>query len=335
MSTENQAEADIADQTTALDPLDAGDSTNSGTNPMSAYEAELAKAIVEDESEADEYGEQPTDGQESEDEQSEQTASQDDAEEEQEESPDESGDEGDVKIKDRFRFKDSTDQAIAAIAKAKGISLVDAVKIFEGQTPTKAEEETIHDVEVTDTVVSVTAEIKDLQAKKREMLAALEFESAAEIDEQLEDLRDKRDELKISEVKAKTIAEQRESDKFYADFAESERQTIKFYPDAAKADSAIAKEMKRLDAEMQAIGDPIYYTATKPFVLAKEAAKNLGIPMKNPSKPVIEKTATNRPMQPASGNARTTTTAPSVRQEEAIDRIGSIVDYEKFVEGLR
>lgn len=307
---------------------------------MSAYEAELAAALVAEESNAEEQGDEPVSGQESDDSQADETAP-DEGAGESEQSSDDDGeadeeDEPEVKTKDRFRFKDPTDQAIAAIAKAKGISLLDAAKLFEGQNPTKREEDVEQTPEATETVATVSATIKDLQAQKRERLAALEFEAAAEIDEQIDELRDKRDELKISEVREQSKAEQREAEKFYAEFAENEEQAVRFYPDAAKPDSALAQEMKRLEAEMQELGDPLYHSPKKPFALAKEAAKNLGIPMTNPNKPAAKKTVTTRPMQqPASGNARTTATAPTVRQEEAIDRIGSIVDYEKFVAGLR
>ena len=91
-----------------------------------------------------------------------------------------------------------------------------------------------------------------------------------------------------------------------------------------------------LDRQAQAMGDPLYHSDNKPFLLAKAAALELGKLMANPDKqkPAIKQEI--RPMhQLASGNARTTATAPAVRQEEAIDKINGIQDYERFVAGLR
>lgn len=340
MSDENQAQADAADATqTVVDPLDATDSTNSGTNPIAAYEAELA-AVLNGEAEPDLQGDEPVDGQDAgETENDGETATEEVAEEAVEESPDDDGaadpdDEPEAKARDRFRFKDPTDQAVAAIAKAKGISLIDAARIFEGQNPTKHQEEAAQETQAAETVASVTATIEDLRTQKREANSALDFDTAAELDAQIDALRDKRDELRISEVKEQSKTEQEAERKFYADYAESEAQAVKFYPDAAKADTPLAKEMARLEAEMLELGDPLYYSEKKPFALAKEAAKNLGIPMTNPNRPAPKKAVTNRPMQPASGNARTTATAPAARLDDAIDGIGSINDYEKFVERL-
>lgn len=305
---------------------------------MSAYEAELAAALAA-ETETDTLGDEPVTGAESEEIQAEDEPVAEEVAEEQEEevSDDEevAEDEPEVKTKDRFRFKDPNDQKVAAVAKAMGVSLIEAAKIVEGQTTTKHQDSEA-EPEARESVAEVTATIKDLQTQKKEKLAALEFEAAAELDEQIDTLRDKRDDLKASEAREKSLSEQRAADKFYADYAENEAKTVKFYPDAAKADSPMGKEMARLEAEMLALGDPLYHSAGKPFALAKAAAINLGIPMTNPNKsPVAKKAAANRPIQPASGNARTTATAPAVRQEEAIDKIGSINDYEKFVAGLR
>jgi hypothetical protein len=336
MATEAQAQADLTTEPTVVDPLDATNSTNSGTNPIAAYEAELAAALNGEVDLDDIQGDEPVDGQETNrtGEESE-TAAETVAEEVIEEAAaGEVDDEAEVKAKDRFRFKDPVDQAVAAIAKAKGVSLVEAAKIFEGENPTKHQEETTTETQPSETVASVTATIDELRVKKREANSALDFDAVAELDAQIDELRDKRDELRISEVREQSQSEQAAERKFMADYAKSEDQAVKFYPDAAKADSALSKEMARLEAEMLELGDPLYYSENKPFTLAREAAKNLGVPMTNPNKPATKPAVTNRPMQPASGNARTTATAPAARLDDAIDGIGSINDYERFVDRL-
>lgn len=334
----HQAEADTPDPMSVADPLDAANSTNRGTNPIAAYEAELAAALAA-EPDTDTQGDEPVVETVSDEPTEEETATEEVAEE-NEEISDENGEvakeeeEPEAKAKDRFRFKDPNDQKVAAVAKAMGVSLIEAAKIVEGANPTKHQE---LEAAPRESVADVTASIKDLQAQKREMLSALDFDGAGALEDKIDELRDKRDELKFSEVQEQSKTEQKQVEKFYSDYAENEAKTVKFYPDAAKANSPMAKEMQRLEAEMLELGDPLYHSAEKPFALAKAAAMSLGIPMTNPNQsPVAKKAATTRPIQPASGNARTTATAPAVRQEEAIKNLGTdLRAYEKFVAGLR
>lgn len=311
MPSEDQAQADLTDESTVADPMDAADSTNSGTI-LAAYEAELAAAMS-----ADEGAEE--------------------AEEQTDEFSDETDETPEGKPKDRFRFKDPVDQAVAAIAKAKGVSLVEAAKFFEGESPTKRkdlpDQETTQDA--VETVVSVTAEIDELRAQKREANSALEFEIAAEIDAQIDALRDKRDDLKISEVQVKAYTEQQETAKFYADFSKNEDLTVTYYPDAAVKGSALAKRMKELDDQAKDLGDPIYHSPEKPFLLAKAAARDLGILMKKPGSAPVSKPVQNRPMQPAGGNARTSAPASATSKvDQAVASIGSEYEYDKYVGSL-
>lgn len=329
MSKEAQAQADSTENLPVVDPLDSTDSTNRGTNPVSAYEAELA-SILEVEDEPETLGDPPADEDSAAEEAEEEVA---DEATEDEDTPEEAEPETSSK---RFRFADPVDQAVAAIAKAKGVSLVDAAKIYEGQNPSPVATQESSASEPVETVASVTATIEELRSKKRESLAALEFETAAEIDAQIDALRDKRDDLKVSELRKEQETRSSAEARYLAEFEQFEDQAIRFYPDAAKADSPLAKEMMRLDAKMRELGDPLYTDPSKPLVLAKAAAKNLRIPMADLTKTAPKKAATqNRPMQPASGNARTTAAAPAGKLDEAIERAGkSILDYEKVVASL-
>jgi len=333
--SEHQAEADTPDETPVADPLDAANSTDSGTtNAYDDHRKEVEAALRAMES--DEQGEQPAnqeaeeaqeDADHSEESEDEQQISSEDAEESEEDA------EPEAKAKDRFRFKDALDQKVAAVAKAMGVSLIDAAKIVEGQNPTK-HQESEPEREASESVATVTATIKDLQSQKKEKLSSLEFEAAAELDEQIDALRDQRDELKVTEAREQSRQEQAETEKFYADYAKSEEKTVGFYPDAAVKDSAMAKEMAKLDAEMRELGDPLYHSTDKPFILAKEAAKNLGIPMRKPGTTPAKKTVQHRPIQPAGGNARTTAADPARRATDAIDGITSMRDYRDMVAAL-
>lgn len=333
--SEHQAQADTPDQMTVVDPLDATDSTIRGTNPMSAYAAELAAALAEA-PEDELQGESPALEEDADDQSESETASPEEAEEPEEQISDEEAEEAEeepeAKAKDRFRFKDPEDRKVAAVAKAMGVSLAEAVQIIAGQNPTKHQEA---EPEARESVADVTAAIKELQALKREKLADLQFDEHAKLDEQIDDLRDKRDDLKAYEAEKKSSANQKDAEKFYSDYAENEAKTIKLYPSAADLKSELSKEIARLDKQMQELGDPLYHSPAKPFELAKKAAVRLGIAMTHPDEvPVSRKVTSNRPIQPASGNARTTATAPAVRQEEAIDKIRTMNDYEKLVASL-
>ncbi|MEI6676276.1 MAG: hypothetical protein WCO57_13985 [Verrucomicrobiota bacterium] len=335
MSELNQAQADSTDLPTVADPLsDAANSTPSGTNPIAAYEAELAAALqagaVTEEQAVEAAAEETTPD----------TANAEVAEEAGESTEELSEEEEQVaaKAKDRFRFKDAADQAVAAIAKAKGISLVEAARLYEGEIPTKREDATTPQAEEVqgekETVASVTATIEELRAQKREAQTNLEFETASELDAQIDLLRDKRDDLKIAEVREKSRSEQREVVAFNDAYDASERKAVTFYPDTLDPKSALVKRMAELDAQAERLGDPLFHSPEKPWLLTTQAALELGVLMTDPDqkKPVAKAAA--RPMQPASGNARTTATVPAVKQEEAIDKIKSLADYEKFVASL-
>jgi len=332
--SDNQAQADSPDLPTVADPLEgAANSTTSGTNPIAAYEAELAAALAGDavtDGQAAEAAGEDTDAPEAQD--GEDAAAEAVADEATEEFSDEE-EHAEVKASGRFRFKDPADQAVAAIAKAKGITLIEAARLYEGEIPTKREDDATEQVAAdVETVASVSVTIEELRKQKREANAALEFETANDLDEQIDALRDRRDDLKQEEAAARASANAREENAFYDNYAKSETRTLGFYPDLLDPKSPMSVRVGELDRQAQAMGDPLYHSDNKPFLLAKAAALELGKLMANPDKQKPASKQAIRPMhQPASGNARTTATAPAVRQEEAIDKINGIQDYEKFV----
>ncbi len=331
MSETNQATADSNDQSTVADPLqDAANSTQSGTNHFADYEAELAAALADDTGTNRQAAEAAADEPEFEAVGTEEIGESTEVLSEEDEP-------AEAKARERFRFKDPADQAVAAIAKAKGITLIEAARLYAGEIPTKRDDETATtqaDTAPKDTVKSVQARIDELEALDAQASMILEFETALGHRREANKLRNQLMDLKISEVQAKSIREQREATSFNDAYTASETQAVTYYPDVTRADSPLVKRMVELDAQAQRLGDPVFTSPEKPFLLAKAAARELGILMTDPKKQPATKQAV-RPMQPASGNARTTATAPAVRQEEAIDKIDGIQDYEKFVAGLR
>jgi hypothetical protein len=326
--SDNQAQADIQDPTPVTDPLDAVESTFSGTtkNTIDAYEALVRESL-------DAPDEDPIQG-ETPDEVTDELEELEQFSDENDDTPvEDDEDVPEVKAKDRFRFKDETDQKIAAVAKAMGVSLIEAVKIVEGQKSPATQQADPLPTEESESSASVREAIKELKGKKKEELSLLNFENATDIDDQIDELREKLDELKITEARENSRKEQAATDSFYAQYAASEDKTIGLYPDAAVKNSPMAKEMARIQAEMLELGDPLYYAADKPFILAKEAALNLGIPMRKPWTAPVKKSVQHRPIQPASGNARTTTNSAQ-RTSEVIAGIKTSDDYERLVASM-
>jgi hypothetical protein len=342
MSDENQAQADAADATnqTVVDPLDAAISQD-GANTDDFYR-EVQDALSQPTSTEPLQGgepatafEQPVED-ESEPEQEEE--SEQISEEEEEQASDEDGEDAEDANSGPKRIRVTTpeDRAIAAISKARKCSLAEATDIYRGANPQKPEEDkTETQAEATETVASVRDQIKDLEAKAKDAAVALNFDESEELRAQANELRDKLMDLKLSERDAEKQAEAKQEQEFYAKYQASEERTLQLYPDAGKADSPLAKEMARLDAQMRELEDPLYFSENKPLILAKQAAVKLGIPMTKPgeAKPA-PKTVQRRPMQPASGNARTTTTDAAKRNSEAIDGVESLADWEQMVAGI-
>ena len=346
MPNEAQVKADSKDQTVA-DQTDAAESTISGTNEPSGYDAALAEALSDDtnqtaqddesaevDEEVDETQENEEQAEEEQEEEVEEQTSEEDAGETAEQ------EEPEAKTSKKIRFSNPEDLAVAAIAKAKKISLVEAAKIFSGEpNSTKHQEQRQEKQETTekvDTVDSVQARIEELEDMEAQASTDLEFETANEHRKEANKLRNKLIDLKIAEVHEKNQAEANTERKFLSDYAESEAEAVKFYPSAAKADSPLHKEILRLDAEMRELGDPLYHSEKKPFVLAKQAAKNLGIPMTNPNKSAQKKVVPNRPIiQPAGGNARTITPTTQISKiDQAVDSVKDEASYDSLVAEL-
>ena len=340
--SDNQVKTENPDET-AADQTDVAESTNSGTNELAAYDAALAEALSDDtdqteqDDESAEVDEEVDDAQETEEE-----AEEEQSEEVEEQSEEDAGEaaeqeEPEAPTSKKIRFSNPEDLAVAAIAKAKKISLVEAAKIFSGEQGSTEHQESTREQsqESVETVDSVQARIEELEDMEAQASTSLEFETANEHRKEANKLRNKLMDLKIAEVQEKSRSEANEERKFLADYAANEAEAVKYYPDAAKAGSPLHKEIIRLEAEMQQLGDPLYHSEKKPFALAKQAAKNLGIPMTNPNKTPAKKAVQTRPIQPAGGNARTTTPTTAISKiDQAVASVKDEADYDKLVAEL-
>jgi hypothetical protein len=337
---ENQAEADQTDETPVVDPLDAANSQNSGTTDLSSYEDEIQAMMQEggiqlgddeeqeksapddttdDEFEANDADDQPDPGEV------------EDAEDE-DELPKSKGSE-------RFRFSSEEDKAVAAIAKAKGVTLVEAARIYSGE-PAKAAETTQEQQQsaTSETVAGVEAEILELRQRYKEATKAIDVDEQAELFEQLEQKRDQLAQLKIKEAEQSARAVQTEHEKELQAFNETWDFTRERYPDLNDPNSAMYKEVARLDAEMQELGDPLAGDPKRLWDLAKKAGLNTRTPMTKPQgkqSPAPTKGKTGSPIKPAAGNRGTTSAEPNQAFVQKVEGLQTLDAYEEEIRRMK
>jgi hypothetical protein len=325
MPTDDQARAD-AESTTEMveDPLDASNATDEVTNAYAEYDAEVDGLIDDDQDAQDDYvpqGEQPAGDEEPEPETAD--PEEDPAEEEEPAKP------------GRFRIR--TDDPVEAEAlemrkRHPEWSLEDCLtkaKQVLGVSTERPAAQT--EQPESESVASINEQIKALNAEKREKFAEMEFEAGIDIDSQIEELREKREALRINEAQQKARQEQEQISENERKIIESERRAVTYYPDTTDPNSSMVKLMTELDRRMQEIGDPLYDSPDKPFILAKQAARELGIPMTDPKRKPSPGTPSVRPVQPAPGNRRTSAPAPSARLDADLDKIETLEDYEALI----
>lgn len=336
MADNDQAQADLSDSTPPGDNLATQGASHdpeiTGATNLADYQA-----MVDDLGD-DEQGDEPAESEDSaveegdagngEEEEIPAEETEDAVEEEPESEP---------KSSNRFRFNSPEDQAVAAIAKAKGVSLVEAARIFAAESAPAAETAPDEEAAPVRTLADVEAEYAATRAERKAAMAGLEIEKAADLDDKLEDLRDEREALRLAEATAGATRESAEEARFFTEYEQAEAKAVAHYPDTTDPESALTKRMVELDQTMKRLGDPLFHSPNKPFLLAQKAAIELGIPMTDPkaAKPAATTKVTRRPVPPASGNARTTAPADSATKlEKAIGSVKTADDYENLVAGL-
>lgn len=332
MPNTTQAQADSTDQPTVADPLDTANTQNNGTSELADYADEVAQMLANDSIDmTDELTEHQATDFES-DEVDESTEA--DGEETNEDSLEDDADDADEEVKTsmRPRLRDPVDIAVAAIAKARGVNLIEAARLYEQGTPTAASTENQGEQSTpSETVATVNAEIENLRQLRKEATAEMEFDTMNDLNDQIDALREKRDELRVSESKAKAETENAAQQSFDADYRKSMKNAVTFYPDSKSAETPLTKRMIELDNQMLELGDPLYHSPDKPFLLAKAAARDLGVLMTKTA-PVAAKAATRSamsPFQPAPGNRGTTTTTATQKFESEVDAITDLGEYER------
>lgn len=344
MPQDDQAEADLDDTSTGADQTGAEhDSEISGATNLDEYRAlvdqyssQPAQAVVDDEPT---YDEPEGNGEGTEEESDEQSSEEED--EQEEESPDpeeESDEENEPAAQTRFRLKAKNQVEATALYLRKqnpDWSLEDCLakaKQALGVTD-KKDDAPVDEVDdgTPKTVAEARQKLAQLRADKKAAYEALELDKVGEIDEQIENLRDLMPDLHERERNA-DVAQQQE---FESTVENSKAKAVQFYPDVTDSNSALVKKMAEIDAALKETDNPLFSSPDKPWKLTVMAANELGIAPKASQKPAAKpapKPATRRPVQPASGAARSTPPASAAAKvDEQIEGIGSMADYENLV----
>lgn len=322
MSDNDQAQADLSDSTPGEDlaAQDASHDPNLGATNLADYQAMV------DDLEDDEQGDESAESQESPVDDEAGNGEEEEAQTEEEEEPE-------AKAKDRFRFKDPLDQAVAALAKAKGISLVAAAKIIEGE-PAPVAEAAQEEAAPARTAADVDSELEAVEQEFEDAMEAMEFEKIGAISKRQRKLIEEKADLRYSEVQATASKASAEEARFFEEFDKAEAKAVAHYPDTTNPDSALTKRIVELDQQMKRLGDPLFHSPNKPFLLAQKAAIELGITMTDPkaARPAPAQATKRRPVPPASGSARTSEPVDSASKlEKTIGSVATMEDYETLV----
>jgi predicted HicB family RNase H-like nuclease len=347
-----QAQADPAQEaatTTVIDPLDVMNSTNSGDEEISElekYEDEIEalkgtlsgvndEEGTQEQSDADDDEETADEKYDREnatpdpDEDSQEEEEQDDSDEsEEEEEPEE---EPAAKTSDRFRFKNEEDKAVAAIAKAKGVSLVEASRIYSGDQPPASKTEGTSNQESDQpksTYDETRTRIEELEEEELDAIRLIDVDRQVEIKQELRKLAKEAEALKVSEAQA----QRSHADAAEKEWNESSAKAISAYPGLNDPKSAIYKRAQELDALAKKNGDPVFNSPTKLWDIGRQAARETGTLMAQTATQPARKLAKNvTTMKPASGNARSTAADNPQGLEAKIDGLESLDDYERLV----
>ena len=194
-----------------------------------------------------------------------------------------------------------------------------------------------------ETVEEADARLKDLRAQRRKaMTEDLDFAKAADLDDQIDALKDRRLDL----VAKKATAESKAASEYDAQFDAAQSKAAGLYEFVGNADSAEAKRMLEIDAQLKASGDPLYSDPEKPLILAQMVAREYRIAPKASGKTSTKTGTTGKPVhaQPknvapiASGSSRTASTANNTAGQQLLDRASRIktpAEMEEFLANLR
>lgn len=228
----------------------------------------------------------------------------------------------------RIKAKNEVERTALALHKANPEwtleQSIEAAKKLHPETATETHEEAESESVSLDTI---DAQIADLKEKWK--AAVMEFDAPLQIElmEQLDALKDQKNQLALKQQE-KAITEEQA---FYAEADRFAKEAVALYPDSGNPDSALAKEMARIDRDLIATDNPLIYDPKKALRVAQMAANNLSIAPRSQTQPVTVKKTTTRPaFQPSSGQTRSATAAAPVLDALAKDDM-TLSEYEAIV----
>lgn len=216
----------------------------------------------------------------------------------------------------RFRFSKDEDRAVAMIAKTKGISLVEAAKLFSGEPVTKAEPVAAQAHVVDTTITDLETEVAGLETALDEAGASegLFTPEVAALTKRLTKasakLESKRESAVILAHQQQAIAQQSET-QIKQQWATLETQAVAELPDLANPNSPLSLMRAGLGNAMKDPSHPDHaelFKPSAPTFLARKAAEILKIVPRGtnvpqpPSKPAV---TTKEVVRPAPGSRTT------------------------------
>jgi hypothetical protein len=336
MANEAQEQSAQENQAPVADPLDAANLPNNGTaHPFDSFQDEVQAALngtpdepQRPEQSADEFEELDP-----------QATNEPDVDPFEEEESEEEEDEPELNSKEkalRARHHSDEDKAIVLLSKARKISLAEAARIISGE-PAKATESTQEQApEKSENLASIEAELDELYDRKDAATRAIDVDEQADIDKQIRQLEKKARVLAVTEAEQSARNATAQLEQAQQDFDTTWDFSRNRYPELNDPNSAMYKEVARLDAEMQELGDPLASDPKRLWDLAKRAGLNTRTPMTKPGdkSSAPQKGKQSSPVQPASGNARAATTDPAKRTTDVIEGLKTADDFEELVASL-
>ena len=206
----------------------------------------------------------------------------------------------------------------------------------EGTPAKPAAPATIGDATLPQTPAAVNSAIEQLEATRAAKLKEMDFEAVAKMDQ---DLRKLDRQLTVVE-KAAERAEVQEAANYETSFVTSEQRAAEMYPDAADPESAFGRKMVEIEQALLDTNDDRYHAADKPELIAKMAAKELGIAPRRPG----ARTAPAKPAAPATpapkkgmlptGSSRSAAAPATNATADKVNGIKTLADLKAFQKSI-
>jgi hypothetical protein len=234
----------------------------------------------------------------------------------------------DAELPERVRigsWSETERKALKIRARNPDLSLEQAIAMVKGKDePAKQEEQFVAPADI-------ETKIEEVAQAKAAAFKNLEFDKVAELEVEMLKLNK---ELRKSE-KIATERENVQQTERSKSIESAKARAVEFYPDAAKADSALVKKMNEIFDTLVDTGNPLVKDPSMPFKITQMAANELGIAPRNPNaktpSPSVARKAPS--IQPASGNARTTPTAP-LNAKALADKLDDLEAYQLLMAKL-